>query len=235
MKPKQTIVMNKTSQPEILAIIEALLFLNGDEGLSLKTLETMLENEKPSTIKQALNNLQNKYRNDSSSAFAIQEFATNKYRLHTKQVLYPFLQKSEAIQSQNRLSITTIEVLAIIAYQGPITRAEIDLVRQLDSTYQLAKLKELRLIQVVGRKPETRANLYQVTDSFYKLFNLQDLATDLPEIDYEAILRTQKQNDELIYQSHDAEKVGLNLNDSNTMNQLFQSIDDTFIEDLGEN
>lgn len=204
----------KTSN-EILAIIEAILFLNGEDGVSLKTLEAILEDEKPSTLKRAVAELQTKYQNDQSSALAIQEFGQNKYRLHTKPELYPFLKKSETVQGPSRLSMSTLEVLAVIAYQGPLTRHDIESVRRSDSTYQLMKLKELNLIHVVGRKAETRANLYQVTDNFYKLFNLQDLAVDLPPVNVHS------------WENSPTSEV--------QENQLFQTINETIFGDLGEN
>ncbi|PPE05280.1 SMC-Scp complex subunit ScpB [Williamsoniiplasma lucivorax] len=167
---------------KLMAIIEGLLFLYGDEGIALTDLENVLENEKPSEIKGAIKALEEKYYEDESSAFSIQKFSTNKYRLQTKTTLHEWFAKLEDINIQTKLSMSAIEVLSIVAYKGPISKAEIDNIRGVDSTYQIYKLKDRHLIRSVGKTEGTRANLYAITENFFKLFNLNGGKELLPQI-----------------------------------------------------
>ena len=83
-----------------------------------------------------------------------------------------------------RLSRSLMEVLAIVAYQQPVTAAEIESVRGVDSSYALRQLLDRRLVSEVGRKKAPgRPHLYGTTQQFLHSFNLEDLA-QLPPIDH---------------------------------------------------
>ena len=89
---------------------------------------------------------------------------------------------------RQRLGRSLMEVLAVIAYRQPITLAEIDLVRRVQSDYSVGQLVERRLVQEVGRKPTPgRPILYGTTQQFLHQFNMNDLA-DLPKMDEEISL-----------------------------------------------
>ncbi|WP_026389687.1 SMC-Scp complex subunit ScpB [[Acholeplasma] multilocale] len=168
---------------EIQAIIEGILFIYGEEGISFSDLQNVLENEKSSAIKNAIQDLKVKYDNDEGSAFSIQNFGQNKFRLQTKPHLHEYFAKLEMAQSQSKLSNSSIEVLSIVAYKGPIAKSGIDEIRGVDSSYQVYKLKERNLIRVSGKSEEIgNANLYTITENFYKLFNLQGGLEVLPSI-----------------------------------------------------
>ncbi|WP_027063133.1 SMC-Scp complex subunit ScpB [Mesoplasma seiffertii] len=165
------------------AIIEGLLFIYGDDGIALLDLQTVLENHKPSEIKAAINELEEKYKNDESSAFSIQRFGTNKLRLQTKETLYEWFAKLEVVKDQSKLSKSSIEVLSIVAYKGPISKAGIDHIRGADSSYQVYKLRQRNLIRVTGKSEDLgRSNLYSITENFFKLFNLSGGKETLPLI-----------------------------------------------------
>lgn len=83
---------------------------------------------------------------------------------------------------KHRLSKSLMEVLAIVAYQQPITIAEIEAVRGVQSDYGLRMLLERRVIREVGRRHSPgRPVLYGTTQQFLHYFNLNEL-TDLPQI-----------------------------------------------------
>lgn len=87
---------------------------------------------------------------------------------------------------RQRLSRSLMEVLAIIAYRQPLTIAEVDAIRGVQSDYGIRSLLERRLIQEVGRKPVPgRPVLYGTTQQFLHQFNMNDLS-QLPEINPEA-------------------------------------------------
>ncbi|MBS1724275.1 MAG: SMC-Scp complex subunit ScpB [Armatimonadetes bacterium] len=83
----------------------------------------------------------------------------------------------------SKLTRSLMEVLAIVAYQQPVTSAEIDAVRGVDSSYALRQLLDRRLLTEVGRKKSPgRPLLYGTTQQFLHVFKLEDLA-QLPPID----------------------------------------------------
>ncbi|MCX7798727.1 MAG: SMC-Scp complex subunit ScpB [Fimbriimonadales bacterium] len=83
---------------------------------------------------------------------------------------------------RQRLSRSMMEVLAIVAYKQPITAAEIEQIRGVQSDYGIHGLLERRLIQEVGRKPTPgRPVLYGTTQQFLHHFGLQDLS-QLPKL-----------------------------------------------------
>jgi segregation and condensation protein B len=82
----------------------------------------------------------------------------------------------------HKLSRSLMEVLAIVAYKQPITLAEIDAVRGVQSDYGVRSLLERRLIHEVGRKPTPgRPVLYGTTSDFLHQFKMNDLS-QLPEL-----------------------------------------------------
>jgi segregation and condensation protein B len=83
---------------------------------------------------------------------------------------------------KERLSAAALEVLAVIAYRQPATKAEIDRVRGVDSGGSLHNLLEKRLVACVGRKKAPgRPMLYGTTDGFLSAFGLAAL-DELPEL-----------------------------------------------------
>ncbi|MCL8211290.1 Segregation and condensation protein B [Mesoplasma sp. JKS002658] len=170
---------------ELQAIIEGLLFISGDDGIELGQIAQVLSEEKPSVIKKTIKALEDKYNQDEASIFSIQKFNQNKYRLQTKSKYNNYLARLKTIDQPHRLTPAAIEVLSIIAYDGPISRHEIDLVRKSDSTYQVQRLKEKHLIKVVARDRINRSAFYEVTDNFYKIFNLTNGKADLPSLNFD--------------------------------------------------
>lgn len=91
---------------------------------------------------------------------------------------------------RQKLSRSLMEVLAIVAYQQPVTMAEVDAIRGVQSDYSLRQLAERRLIREVGRKNTPgRPILYGTTQQFLHLFNLEDLS-QLPDVRIRSILKT---------------------------------------------
>ena len=86
------------------------------------------------------------------------------------------------IRRGGNLSASSIEVLAIIAYNEPVTRAYIDTVRGVDSNYSVNTLCEKHLIEPCGRLDAPgRPMLYRTTEDFLRVFGLNSLS-ELPEI-----------------------------------------------------
>ena len=163
---------------KLLGVLEGLLFVVGDEGVTLKEICDIL-NIKEEEAKELLVNLKKEYENENRGTKI--SFLGNAFKLTTKKEHKEYYQKlvttKESILSQSQL-----EVLAIIAYNEPITRIEIDEIRGLSSAYIVKKLLSKDLIKVVGKSDlPGKPNLYRTTREFLDFFGLASL-NDLPEI-----------------------------------------------------
>ena len=99
----------------------------------------------------------------------------------TKEVFAPYIREALGIRRGGNLSNSSMEVLAIVAYNQPITRAFIDAIRGVDSNYAVNSLIDKELIAPAGRLDAPgRPVLYATTDKFLRVFGLNSLA-DLPE------------------------------------------------------
>ncbi|MEQ9764102.1 SMC-Scp complex subunit ScpB [Streptococcus jiangjianxini] len=167
-----------------LSQIEALLFVAGEEGLSIRQLAELLELP-PSGLQQSMDKLVEKYQQDKDSALSVLESA-NTYKLVTKDD-YAELLKSYAHTPVNQsLSRASLETLSIIAYKQPITRIEVDGIRGVNSSGAISKLQAFGLVQEIGKKEVLgRPNLYATTDYFldYMGINSLDELVDVSAID----------------------------------------------------
>jgi len=163
-----------------LAIVEAILFVAGDEGLTLEELTKLME--QPADIVAALcEQLKDKYQKDDTSGLLLIETA-NKYQLVTKKAYASYIKKYAQSPFSQTLSNALLETLAIVAYNQPITRIEIEDIRGVQVAGNLQKLKARQLIEEEGRldKPG-RPLLYATTPFFLDYFGVNSLE-ELPEL-----------------------------------------------------
>lgn len=162
---------------KLTQIIEALIFASG-KGIAKQDIITSMPEITVKQIDKSLAELREKYNNDSGILLITFndkfQFCTNSaYGDKISEILLPLKEKE--------LSKALLEVLSIIAYKQPITRAEIEDIRGLNSEYSVQMLSKLNLITVVGRKDAVgRPSLYATTDEFLKKFNLESIEC-LPE------------------------------------------------------
>ncbi|MCC5894949.1 MAG: SMC-Scp complex subunit ScpB [Alkalibacterium sp.] len=179
-----------------LAAYEALLFVSGEEGISLNELAQLTKSTVDHTLK-CLNQLEKKYNKDEHSGLTLIETAES-YRLVTKKALSSIIQLYAQSPLSKKLSKASIETLAVIAYKQPITRMEIEEIRGVQLASSLQKLKLRNLIQEIGRLDAPgKPVLYGTTDYFLDYFGLNDL-TELPELEVEEELTNQSLFDESI-------------------------------------
>lgn len=163
--------------------IEALLFAVGSEGLSLEELINIFDTDSDTILKE-LDKLNERYKSDDSGIEI--KVLGNKYKLTTKEKEKEFLSKL-AIETSNNLSEAALETLAIIAYNEPITRIQIDEIRGINSTQMLRNLIAKGLIETAGKSDSPgRPNLFKTTDFFLDYFNLST-KEDLPKVDIDDI------------------------------------------------
>lgn len=162
------------------AQIEGLLFISGDEGITVGDLAKITGFMKPA-ITATLDKLAKCYAADPNSALVILHSGQT-YRLATKPALAPVIKQYFEIPLTVPLTNALLEVLAIIAYRQPITRLEIDEIRGVQSSGSLQKLMARGLIDTHGRLDAPgRPFRYVTTESFLDYFGLSSLE-DLPPL-----------------------------------------------------
>lgn len=176
------------------AVIEGLLFVAGDEGITLKELLNITETNEEQ-IKEALSLLQKDYEKEDRGIRI--SYLGNSFKLTTKSIHKEYYEKL-VISSRNKtLSIAALEVLAIIAYNEPITRLKIDEIRGVNSSQIVRKLVSRNLIKECGKDRSIgRPNLYKTTNDFLDYFGL-GAKEDLPQIEE----LKEKNNDIELYES----------------------------------
>ncbi|MBD8035233.1 SMC-Scp complex subunit ScpB [Solibacillus sp. A46] len=165
---------------KLLSRIEALLFVAGDEGMTIKQLAQYIEVE-AMDIEAGLSELQSQYNDDEKRGIALKQLAGT-YQLTTKPEVNDTLKKLIENPTNQVLTAASLEVLAIIAYKQPITRAELENIRGVKSERPIAKLVSRALVQEVGRAEGTgRAILYGTTKEFLNYFGLKNI-NELPPL-----------------------------------------------------
>lgn len=167
---------------EVKQVLEALLFVS-ERPLSVKEFKDILKEDYSDTgnIENLLNELKTEYE-QTDKPYEI-KFVANGWTFATKPVFSPWIKKLLKEKSVLKLSPSALETLAMVAYKQPITRAEIDELRGVESSGVLDTLLERKLIKIVGRKEALgRPLLYGTTQDFLKHFGLAHLS-ELPLIE----------------------------------------------------
>ena len=165
---------------ELKGIVEALIFASGSP-ISLSRLASLVGTKSTAAVRRACKELQEEY-NTQRRAFALEEIAGG-YQLLTRPDFHTWISKLREKQQEDSLSQAALETLTIVAYRQPITRAQIEDIRGVQSGYMLRSLIEKSLVSVVGRSEELgRPLLYGTTKKFLDAFNLASLK-DLPKLE----------------------------------------------------
>ena len=163
----------------MLVILEGLLFLCGDDGLSIEQAAASMDATEE-YVAELFDELQ-KYYLQESRGIEIARFG-EKYRFLSKAAIHEAAKKLFQTSTEAKLSNAALETLAIIAYKQPITRVEIEEIRGVGADVMLRKLVARGLIQEDGRSEAAgRPILYSVTDEFLDSFKLLSL-DELPEL-----------------------------------------------------
>ena len=161
-----------------LARVEAALFVS-DRPLSERRLAQHAALVDVSDVLSAVAELNAAFDADNSP-FRIEHVATG-YQLLTRPAFAPWLEKVHERQARLRLSSPAMETLAVVAYRQPLTRADVEAVRGVQSGEMLKLLMERDLVKIVGEHESLgRPYLYGTTRQFLELFGLHGL-TDLPQ------------------------------------------------------
>ena len=180
-------------------IIEGLLFVVGDEGLTLEEINNILEQDINKT-KQDIEELIKDYEG-INRGIRIEIFG-DKYKLVTKKEYKEYLKKLVP-DEEDLLTQSNLETLAIIAYNQPITRLQVEEIRGVSATHTMRKLLMRDLIKELGRSElPGRPILYGTTDFFLDYFGINSLE-ELPQIKIEE----QESDEENLFESKYKEEI----------------------------
>jgi len=160
------------------ALVESLLFVSGDPVTipALKTIAEIHETE----LKQLIDELVMEYR-QRDGGVQIVEIAGG-YQMVTSPRYAAWIRKLMNTGTSNKLSLPALETLAIIAYNQPIIKAELEQIRGVNSDGVVKSLLDKRLIKIMGRREVPgKPLLYGTTKEFLQYFGLKDL-TELPTL-----------------------------------------------------
>lgn len=168
----------------LLGVLEGILFAVGDEGITLKTLCEVMDVEMD-RAKELLRNLQKRYESDEYGIRV--SYLGDAFKLTTKKEHKDYYHKLLGNPESQSLSESSLEVLAIIAYNQPITRVLIDEMRGVACGQTVRKLCARGLVKIVGKsKMPGKPNLYGTTKEFLDYFGLASIE-DLPKMELEPI------------------------------------------------
>ncbi len=164
---------------EIAALAEALIFVS-DEPLTIKTIADVLEEDRE-TILAVVENLRDEYE-ARDGGLQMREVAGG-WQLATKTEHHEAIRKFLKTRPSAKLSIASLETLAVIAYKQPVTVPEILEIRGVQSASAIKTLLDKRLIVAKGRKETVgRPMQYGTSKDFLLQFGLKDLS-ELPSIE----------------------------------------------------
>ncbi|WP_029513463.1 SMC-Scp complex subunit ScpB [Mycoplasmopsis primatum] len=161
-------------------ILEALLYVQGDEGLTLTQVKDIFGLNTIPEARKVMNDFIKEYNNEDR-ALKVVNF-NEVYKLATRETYKEYITKMVQIVKKHRLSNAAIEVAGIVAYKQPCTRSQINNLRGVASDQVINTLLTKGVIEEVGISP-TPGNpiLYGVTNKFYDYFKLKS-TYELPKL-----------------------------------------------------
>ena len=164
---------------EIVSIVEALIYV-ADEPITVKLLAEVLD-EDVETIEAAVEELQNEY-DQRESGLQLREIAGG-WQISTRTEFHEEVRKFLKTRPNAKLSLASLETLAVIAYKQPVTVPEILEIRGVQSPSAIKTLLDKKLIVNKGRKETVGKPMqYGTSKDFLIQFGLKDL-TELPSIE----------------------------------------------------
>ncbi len=158
---------------ERMAAVEAVLFASG-EPIELEKLAAACEMDKDEALR-IIERLNDRYK-EQESAFEIGKLGDS-FQMMTKARFARYIKAAAETRKQAPLTQAALEVLAIVAYNQPVTRGFIDQVRGVDSGGVVKSLTERNLLEEHGRLNDVpgRPIAYRTTENFLRCFGLNSL------------------------------------------------------------
>lgn len=166
---------------ELKDILEVLFFIT-DSAVTMKKLREVFIDEKSVTEEMLREVVDEILKEHEGRPIELREVGGG-FQFSTKQKYSPWVRRLFKEKTTIRMSPSAMETLSIVAYKQPVTRAEIEEIRGVETSGVIDTLLERRLIKMVGRKETVgRPLLYGTTSDFMRHFGLKNLS-DLPMIE----------------------------------------------------
>lgn len=180
--------MDQTQIDYTKGIIESILFVS-DKPVTIEQLKQVIPEIPPAQIEEILGALKTSYA-QNVGGMVISEIAGG-YQILSNPSYAGYIRSFYKTRTKEKLSRPALETLAIVAYKQPVSRADIELVRGVNSDGVMAHLLSKALVKIVGRKEVAgRPFLYGTTKEFLEYFGLKSLE-DLPKLEEFPVLATQ--------------------------------------------
>lgn len=191
---------------EVEAAIEGILFASG-EPVKVERICVAMDLDRP-TVEQVLQKLMDYYAYERRGVRLVR--MEDCWQMCSAPDYADVIRKAFEIRKPARLSQPALEVLTIIAYYQPTTRAYVDQIRGVDSAYTIGLLLERKLIEECGRlQVPGRPHLYRTTRNFLRAFHLDSLddLPEMPDLGGEGQMRI-NENGEIVDPADGAEIIG---------------------------
>jgi len=175
---KQTAEIQGEKSNNLIGAVEAILFVYG-EPIEVKRIAKILKTEE-GAVRDALKKLEDEYLSGNRGLKLI--FFDNKAQLATKPDFAPLLEDFIREEFKENLTPASLEALSLIAYLGPLSRAQIDYYRGVNSSFILRNLLIRGLIERYPDPRRTNVFLYQTSFDLLKYLGISK-AEELPEYD----------------------------------------------------
>ena len=198
--------MENLEMKEIESAIEGILFASG-EPIREDRIAAALELDRP-TVQQILQKLMDYYAYERRGIRLLHMEDT--WQLCSAPEYADVIRQAFEIRKPAKLSQPALEVLTIIAYYQPTTRAYVDQIRGVDSAYTMGLLLDRKLIEECGRlQVPGRPRLYRTTKQFLRAFHLSSLddLPEMPDLGGEGQMRL-NENGEIVDPAEEAEITG---------------------------
>ena len=204
--------------------VETVIFMS-DRPISLEKIRNLIDQGlSMETLRKTIQNLQQTYDNSQTHGIQLMEVSGG-YQFRTKSFYAQYAHNLSKAASLV-LSPSALEVLAIVAYKGPVAKTEISRIRGVDSGHIIRGLMDKRLVKTSGRSDDLgRPVLYSTTSEFLEVFNLSDLR-DLPsEHELKSMLESGKKDiSDIKTLVKDRSGENFNLSEIQELDQLAASI-----------
>lgn len=185
-------------------IIEGLLFLSGDNGLTIGELVNYIGID-PLSIEKMISDIKEDYENNQNSGLTI-VYTAQSYKLCTKPELSSKFEAFANNKFNDAIPKSSLETLAIICYNQPLTKFDIEQIKGVSPSHTVSVLLERNLIEVVGRSDEIgRPKLYAITDTALDYLGINTIEELPPLKDYK--LNFDDEQDELFNSEIDFKEI----------------------------
>ena len=182
--------MDQTQTEYTKGIIESILFVS-DKPVTVEQFKQVMEEVPVADIEQTMQALKEEYA-QKVGGMILAEIAGG-YQMLTNPSNASYIRNFYKTRTKEKLSRPSLETLAIVAYKQPVSRADIEIVRGVNSDGVMAHLLGKALVKIVGRKEVAgRPFLYGTTKEFLEYFGLKSLE-DLPKLEEFPLLSAQSE------------------------------------------